>query len=92
MHLVRQPNHFIRRCMSETPASAELLRLERARLQHANVHLERSNLELREALRDGHDPDLQLAVEVRCSDPRPPPPSPPALPSALLGMPRADAG
>ena len=55
--------------MSETPGSAELLRLERARLQHANVHLERSNLELREALREAFDPDLQLAVEVRWHPP-----------------------
>ena len=58
--------------MSETPASAELLRLERARLQHANVHLERSNLELLEALREAYDPDLQLAVEVRWTPPPPP--------------------
>ena len=69
--------------MSETPASAELLRLERARLQHANVHLERSNLELREALREEHDTDLQLAVAVRC-------PPPPPLPSSLLGRARAN--
>ena len=59
------------RCMSEEPASAELLRLERARLQHANVHLERSNIELREALRAEYDAELQSAVEARCMPPPP---------------------
>ena len=49
--------------------TAEFLRIERARLLNATVHLERSNLELREALREGPDDDLKQAIGVNAAYP-----------------------
>ena len=69
--------HCAQHCMAESQASAELLRIDRARLLTANLHLERSNIELREALQEEPDPDYQQAIEAY--PPPPPPPSPSLL-------------
>ena len=55
--------------MAVSEASAELLRIDRTRLLTANVHLERSNIELRGALEHDKDPEYQQAIEARGAPP-----------------------
>ena len=49
----------------QTDQSLEILEAERDRLQNSCTHLQRSNCELQEAIRDaGPDQDFQQAIEV----------------------------